>query len=234
MHRARTICEVLFFHLYRWLSLGHRRVALRRLVRSGKVVIGHYTYGVPTVHAYGPSDGKLVIGDFVSIAGQVEILLGGNHPTQWVSIFPFRARLGLDGAYRDGMPSSNGDVTIRADSWIGHGATILSGVTIGPGAVVAAGAVVCRDVPPYAVVGGTPARVLKLRFNKAVIDRLLRLQWWNWPEQFLLKSVPLLSSPNVEEFFQYADTLASDYTAASNAGAADPHPSGRESAEITR
>src|SRR6185503_10124529 len=142
------------------------------------------------------------IGSFCSIAPEVEIITGGIHPAEWVSLFPFRTRWGLPGGYQDGMPTSRGDVTIGSDVWIGTGAMILSGVTIGDGALVAARAVVTKDLPPFAVAAGAPARVISMRFEPATIERLLAIRWWDWPEEKIRESVDLLSSPRVEEFLR--------------------------------
>ena len=201
-------CMSLLDFVYAALRTSNARRSLERLVRSGRATVGRASYGVPIVHSFGPSDGKLAIGDFVSIADDVHILLGGNHPTGWVSTFPFRARFNLPGAKLDGMPSSNGDVIVGCDSWIGRGVTILSGVTIGPGAVVAAGALVTKSVPPYALAGGVPARVLKIRFAEDVVANLLRIQWWNWNDAAILGAVPMLSSGDMDAFLAYAKSAS--------------------------
>jgi acetyltransferase-like isoleucine patch superfamily enzyme len=198
----------LLSNLHARLTAAHEHVAFGKLLREGRVTMGRQSYGIPAVHCFGPSDGQLRIGDFVSIAGQVHVLLGGNHPTDWISTFPFRAKFGLRGAYTDGMPSSDGDVVIGPDAWIGQGVTILSGVNIGAGAIVAAGALVAKDVPPYAVAGGVPARVLKFRFSQDTIAGLMELEWWNWSDDMIRKSVPLLSSGRVEDFLAEAAVRA--------------------------
>ena len=106
------------------------------------------------VYCFPGNNSRLKVGPFCSIAHEVEIFLGGNHPVDWVSTFPFRARFGMPGAFEDGTPATRGDVVVGPDVWLAHGVTVLSGVSIGPGAVAAAGAVVTRDVAPYEIVAG--------------------------------------------------------------------------------
>jgi len=156
--------------------------------------------------AYAGSERRVRIGSFCSIGPEVDIITGGIHPVQWVSLYPFRIKWGMDGAYEDGMPTSNGDVEIGSDVWIGTGALILSGVSIGHGAVIAARAVVSRNVPPYAIAAGVPARVVRYRHTQEQIRRLLEIAWWNWPDERIREAVPLLLSTRVEEFLQlYGD-----------------------------
>lgn len=99
---------------------------------------------------------------------------------------------------------TNGDVVIGSDVWIGTNALILSGVTIGHGAVIASGAVVTRDVEPYSIVGGNPARHLRYRFDRETIDRLLDIRWWEWPLEEVFGSVQQLCTDDLEAFFRYA------------------------------
>lgn len=124
-----------------------------------------------------------ILGKFCSIAGDVTIFLGGNHRTDWISTYPFNVLNELFPNARKitGHPSTKGDVVIGNDVWIGWGATILSGITIGNGAVVAAKAVVTKDVPPYAVVAGNPAHIVKYHFSAETINSLQKIQWRNWP-----------------------------------------------------
>jgi hypothetical protein len=109
-----------------------------------------------------------------------------------VTTFPIRERFGLPPA-DDGFPSSRGDISVADDVWIGFGVTVLSGVRIGHGAVVAAGALVTRDVPPFAVVGGTPARVLSYRCSDAVGEAIVRSRWWEWPDDEIRRRVDELN-----------------------------------------
>jgi len=108
----------------------------------------------------------------------------------------------MPGALQDGTPCSKGDVVIGSDVWIAQRTTILSGVTIGDGSVVAAGSVVVEDVPCYAIVGGVPARVIKYRFDASTILSLLAIKWWDWPDADIREAVPMLSSPNLDEFVE--------------------------------
>lgn len=165
---------------------------------------GEYSYAQPiTVRSWGEG-ANYSVGKFCSIADEVTIFLGGNHRTDWVSTYPFPAfgRNFPEAIGIEGHPSTKGNVVICNDVWIGSHATILSGVTIGDGAVVGAYSVVAKDVPPYAVVAGNPARIIRYRFNEKIIKQLLALQWWHWPIEKIRKSVYLLCSDNIEKFIE--------------------------------
>jgi acetyltransferase-like isoleucine patch superfamily enzyme len=170
--------------------------------------IGEYTYGTPVVLGGGGA-GRLVIGRYCSIAAQATILLGLDHRTDWVTTYPFSA-LNRAARHIKGHPTSRGHVVIGNDVWLARACTILSGVTVGDGAVVAAQAVVTRDVPPYAIVGGNPARVLRIRFGEEQVARLLKLRWWDWPPERLERHFPLMLSDRIGDFLDAAEADAAD------------------------
>jgi acetyltransferase-like isoleucine patch superfamily enzyme len=178
------------------------RLHLARLVarRPGQIAIGAWTYGRPKVR-FPESGARLSIGRYGSIADGVEILLGGNHRTDWVTTYPFPElpRLWPEADGIAGSHTTRGDVTIGHDVWLGSQAMILSGVTIGTGAVVAARAVVTRDVPPYAIVGGNPAKILRMRFGEDEIASLLASRWWELPRAAVTELLPLLMSGRVAD-----------------------------------
>ena len=101
-----------------------------------------------------------------------------------------------------GHPGSKGDIIVGNDVWFGRDVTIMSGVTIGDGAVLAANSHVVKNVEPYSVVGGNPAKFLKLRFTPEQIEKLLEIQWWNWEDEKINKFAPLLCNPNIDEFIE--------------------------------
>jgi chloramphenicol O-acetyltransferase type B len=175
-------------------------VKVQDLVDSGLLVIGRHTYGLPKVWMYHGSESKVVIGAFCSISPGVQIVAGGIHPVNWVSTYPFRAMWGLPGAFQDGTPATNGDIEIGCDVWVGTDAMILSGLRIGDGAIIAARAVVTRDVRPYSIVAGVPAREIGMRFDDEQVAALLRIKWWEWDDEDILAAIPLLSSPDISAF----------------------------------
>jgi chloramphenicol O-acetyltransferase type B len=173
-------------------------------VAAGRAVVGPHTYG-PFRLCIGKGERwHLEIGDYCSIADGVQFGLGGNHRVDWVSTYPFRIMFGLPGAWQDGHPRPEGDIVVGNDVWLGTDALIMPGVRIGDGAVVTARAVVTRDVAPYAIVGGLPAREIRRRFSPAQIEGLLALRWWDWPEATVREHVELLASGDVERLLAVA------------------------------
>ncbi len=194
--------QALFSRIFILLKRQNKNFNYHKLIRRGLLTVGRHTYGSPTIDSYEGSERSVSIGSFCSISRDVVIITGGIHPHDFLSTFPFRAKWGMAGALQDGIPGSNGDVVIGSDVWIGTEAMILSGITIGDGAIIAARSVITRDVPPYAVVAGAPAKVVKYRFSPEVIERLLQIKWWEWDDARIKETVPLLSSNRVEDFLK--------------------------------
>ena len=165
--------------------------------------IGIGTYGEPNILDY---DGKtkLEIGCYCSIANNVKILLGGNHRTDWISTYPFSVfEQQFSNAKKvTGHPSSKGDIIIGHDVWIGDSAIILSGVTIGNGAVIAAASVITRNVGPYEIWAGNPAKLVKKRFTEEEISELLRIEWWNWNTERINSWLNQICSSNITSFIE--------------------------------
>jgi acetyltransferase-like isoleucine patch superfamily enzyme len=162
--------------------------------------MGRHSYGDPRVATFPGDTAHVRVGAFTSIGPEVILMDGGDHRTDWVTTFPFRAMLGMPGAYEDGHPTSRGDIDIGNDVWIGRGARVRSGVRIGDGAVVGGYAVVTHDVRPYAVVVGVPAREIRRRFSDEQVDALMRIRWWDWPMDAIERCVPQLCSDSVDAF----------------------------------
>lgn len=163
-----------------------------------------FTYGREhiKVHKWGEGT-ELHIGKFCSIAANVQVFLGGNHRTDWVTTFPFGHVSTQEFPWHgQGHPATRGDVVIGNDVWIGTDAVIMSGVHIGDGAVIAAGSHVVKDVPPYAIVGGNPAKVIRYRFTDVQIEKLCSIAWWNWEPARINAALPLLCSPSIDDFIK--------------------------------
>lgn len=179
-----------------------RRVAKKK-VDEKLVSVGVGTYGADNliIHKW-DTNTRLVIGKYCSIADNISVYLGGNHNYHNISTFPFGSGDSLIGE-RIGHPCSNGDILIGNDVWIGSNASVMSGIVIGDGAVIAAHSHVVKDVRPYEIVGGNPARHIKYRFSSEVIDRLLNIRWWDLPETEILKIRDLLADNNKQKFWEY-------------------------------
>ncbi len=122
---------------------------------------------------------------------------GGNHPTEWLTTFPFPVfGSGWEAAMPDSWPD-RGDTVVGNDVWIGYGVTVMPGVTIGDGAIVATKRVVAKDVPPYAIVGGNPAQVIRYRFEEDDRARLLALAWWDWDAEKITRNVKAICSGDI-------------------------------------
>lgn len=141
---------------------------------------------------------KLIIGNYVCIASDVIILMGGNHnhPTENISVYPFPEEIAH--TYKP-----KGDTVIKSDVWLGMKAFIMPGVTIGEGAIVAAGSVVTKDVPPYTIVGGNPAKEIKKRFSAEETRLLLEMRWFDWPRDKVVPAIPIMTQGTVKELYTY-------------------------------
>ena len=165
---------------------------------------GKYTYGTPTIF-WKNDDSKLIVGNFCSIADGVKIYLGGNHRTDWVTTYPFgHTNQHIFKFNGRGHPSTKGDVIIGNDVWIANNVTIMSGVTIGDGVVIANNSHVVKNVEPYSLVGGNPAKLIKYRFSQEQIEKLLQIKWWYWDDNKINKFTPLLCNNNIDEFIKSA------------------------------
>ena len=164
--------------------------------------VGSWTYGSKHIKIIESGEGnKLIIGKFCSIAEGVVVFTGGNHRTDWISTYPFghihdehfpKMSKGM------GHPYSNGDVIIGNDVWIGTNAVIMSGIKIGDGAVIGAYSLVTKDVEPYTIVGGNPAKIIRKRFSDEVIKELLDFKWWDLDVAQINGISDILCSNNIE------------------------------------
>jgi len=198
--------------LRRSLNRAESSVALQERVQrhlaDGTLVMGNMSYYAPNVVKYQGDSGRVIIGNFASVAPDADFYVGGLHRTEWVSQYGLRAMLDLPGAHEDGFTHGRGDIVVGSDTWVTNGCTVMSGVTIGDGAVVGTKAVVARDVRPYAIVVGNPARELRRRFSDEQVDALLRIRWWDWPTEQVKQHVELICSPDIDAFIARFDPAA--------------------------
>lgn len=192
------------------LTHYNRLCFLKNIITNPNIEVGDYTYydDFEDVHNFEKNvkyhfdftGDKLKIGKFCMIASGVTFIMNGaNHLTDSISTYPFAIfGNGWENAMEGKAYPQKGDTIIGNDVWIGYKATIMAGVTIGDGAIIATGAIVTKDVAPYTVVGGNPAKELKKRFSEKQIEKLLKIQWWNWDIEKITKHVQDLTSTNFD------------------------------------
>ena len=158
-----------------------------------EIEVGEFSYNSKML-VRGHPEAKLIVGKFCSFAPELVIFLGDEHRTDTITTYPFG--MGHKDVFGNAVvcpARTKGNVVIGNDVWIGYRVTIMSGVTIGDGAVIAANSHVVKDVKPYEVVGGNPARHIKFRFDEETIELLLELKWWNKPKKTIRELIPLLT-----------------------------------------
>lgn len=179
----------IFIFNYKWIKRNkHNRTFAGNRFDINKVVVGIETYGKINVFSYNDINcGILKIGNYCCIARSVNFLLSGNHDYKKFSMYPFSKIF-----FNTNYDGSKGDIIIEDDVWIGENVTVLSGSKIGQGALVAAGAVICGDVPPYAIVGGVPAKILKYRFSDDIIELLKNIKFNELSKKSIFQNRDLL------------------------------------------
>jgi len=194
-----------FQRQWRQINLHNETTAVT-VLDINKVSVGRRTYGAINVWSWGHANEKLTIGHFCSIGAGVEFMLGGNHAMDGFSTFPFKVK--YFGHSSEAL--SRGPIVIGDDVWIGNKAMIHSGVSIGQGAVIGAGAIVTKNVPAYSVVVGNPGRVVRRRFDDAVIEQLLRLDFGILTDQAIIAAESVLYQPlDLDAARQVVDLLMS-------------------------
>lgn len=189
------------------------------LICGKPVSVGRCTYGYEDATIFWAGDSDITIGRFCSISSRLKLYCGGNHRTDWLSTYPFGHNIFYNSPYPfnktkpvKGHPDTNGNICIGNDVWIGSDVTIMSGVTIGDGAVIAANSHVVSNIPPYAIAGGNPAKVIRYRFAPEIINRLLLIRWWNYPLDKIECIVPLLCNQNNQDISENLSQIEQNLT----------------------
>ncbi|KFL26695.1 chloramphenicol acetyltransferase [Devosia sp. 17-2-E-8] len=192
-------------------------ITLDRQVTNPNIVVGRYSYYSGYYHGHSfddcarflmtePGVDRLVIGSFCSIGSGAAFIMAGNqgHRYDWVSSFPFYFMNEVPhfaGAANAFAPA--GDTVIGNDVWIGTEAIVMPGITIGHGAVIGTRALVTKNVEPYTIVGGNPAKPIRKRFSDEDIALLLEMAWWDWPDDMLQAAMPLMTSADIAGLYAF-------------------------------
>lgn len=197
-------------------------IYLKNAVRNPRIEVGEFTIyndfvqdprnfeNSSVLYHYPVNGDKLTIGKFCSIACGTKFLMNSaNHALASLStyVFPIFYEEWGHGMQVTEAWDNRGDITVGNDVWIGYEAVILSGVTVGDGAIVAARSVVTKDVPPYTIVGGVPARPIRRRFDQETVRALLELKWWDWPPEKISENLRAIQSGDLEALLRSGETL---------------------------
>ncbi len=188
-------------------------IFLKNFIKNPNIVVGDYTYYDGRSHAENfetenvifARSCKLIIGKFCQLAyGTKFIMSDANHQMSGFSTFPFF----IFGNMGEGCPEwkdyelnlpNKGDTVIGNDVWFGHESVVVSAAKIGDGAIIAARAVVTKDVPPYTIVGGNPAKIIRKRFSDEIIEQLIRIQWWNWDYEKITRNIQAIVGADIQD-----------------------------------
>lgn len=195
---------------------------LEEQVTNPNIIVGKYSYYSGYSHGHSFDDcarylmpdrddvDKLIIGSYCSIATGVSFIMAGNqgHNHEWISSFPFAFMNEVPefAAAQNGYQPA-GDTVVGNDVWIGAEAMIMPGITIGDGSVIGSRALVTKNVAPYTVIGGNPAKEIKKRFSEKEISMLLEMKWWTWDLQDFKGAMPLLCATDIEALYKYYKSI---------------------------
>ena len=185
----------------------NRTIFLKNIVTNPQIIVGDYTYYDDPEDIYSFEKNvlylfefmgdKLIIGKFCQLATRTRFIMNGsNHDIEGISTYPFKV---FGGAWANTKMNavSKGDTVIGNDVWIGNSATIMQGIKIGDGAIIGTNSLVTKNVEPYTIVGGNPARFIRKRFDDETIEFLLRLRWWDWSVEKITANLEHITSGNI-------------------------------------
>lgn len=185
-------------------------IFLKNHIKASNIFVGDYTYfddrrygpqrfeEYNVLYNYDFSKVKLVIGKFCALSAETRFIMTGDHKLDAFSTYPFPIfGHGWEHAYDIRDLPVKGDIIVGNDVWFGYDSLIMNGVTIGDGAIIAARATVVKNVPPYSIVAGNPAKMVKWRFPESTIEKLLEISWWNWPIAKIHRNLKAISSPDL-------------------------------------
>lgn len=187
---------------------------LKNIIKNPNIIVGDFTYyddfenvmnfEKNVKYHFDFIGDKLIIGKFCMLASDVQFIMnGGNHMTDAISAYPFAVfGNGWEGAMEGKAYPTKGDTEVGNDVWIGHQAIIMPGVKIGDGAIIGSYSIVTKDVDPYSIVGGNPAKVIRKRYDNDVIARLLQIRWWDWPLDKITRNLKVLTANDIAQLEQ--------------------------------
>ncbi len=185
-----------------------RTCYLKNVINSPQISVGDYTYyddiedienfEKNVLYLFEIMNDRLIIGKFCQIATGVRFIMNGaNHAMDGISTYPFKV-FGKSWSEIPMTVVSKGDTVIGNDVWIGNNVTIMQGITIGDGAIIGTNSLVTKNVEPYTIVGGNPAKLIRKRFSDKDIDALVKLAWWNWPIEKITGSLPAIVAGDIQ------------------------------------
>jgi len=193
----------------------NKLVFLKNIVKASNILVGDYTYFDDrknggekfeennVLYNYDYNKVKLIIVKFCAIAAETKFLMTGDHKLDAISTYPFPIfKQGWENAFDLNELPVKGDIVIGNDVWLCYDSLIKNGVKIGDGAIVAARSVVAKDVPPYSIVAGNPAKIVKMRFDEITISRLLSIAWWNWPIEKINANLQIICNLDIDALEQ--------------------------------